>query len=182
MHLTKVDSASFESFSQRTEAESQFVDDELDGFKIPKGSALILNIWGIHNDANRYESPEIFNPGRFRNQTQLASVYANSSDYQKRDHFGYGIGRRICPGIHLAERALFLATARILWAFTIQPKMDKTGKPIPIDVSPSTGYRAGFLNQCFPFEVDITIRSEKHLETILTEVAKAEAGIFSASS
>ena len=150
--------------------------------KIPKGSAIILNTWGIHNDANRYADPEVFNPYRYQNQTQLASVYANSSDYQNRDHFGYGIGRRICPGIHLAERSLFLAVARILWAFTIQPKLDQTGNPIPIDVDPATGYHEGLLNECLPFEVDIKIRSEKRLETILAEVAKAEAGIFSAFS
>lgn len=101
-------------------------------------------------------------------------MYANSGDYEKRDHFGYGIGRRICPGIHLAERGLFLAVARILWAFQIKPKSDAAGKPIPIDVAPSTGYRDGFLNQCIPFEVDIKIRSEKRLETILAAAAKAE--------
>ncbi|KAI1377149.1 cytochrome P450 2D18 [Hypoxylon crocopeplum] len=157
-------------------------DDEVDGFRIPKGSAVIINIWGIHHDANRYTDPGSFNPRRFEDQTQLASVYANSSDYQKRDHFGYGIGRRICPGIHLAERALFLAVARIMWAFTIRPKKDAMGKPIAIDVAPETGYRDGFLNQCFPFEVDITVRSERRLETILAGVAEAEANVFSTFS
>ncbi|KAI1083643.1 cytochrome P450 2D18 [Whalleya microplaca] len=153
-------------------------DDEVDGLRIPKGSAVIINIWGIHHDANRYADPGVFNPRRFEDQTQLASVYANSGDYQRRDHFGYGIGRRICPGIHLAERALFLAVARIMWAFKIQPKKDATGKPIAIDVAPATGYREGFLNQCFPFEVEITARSEKRVQTILAEVAEAEAKVF----
>jgi hypothetical protein len=141
-----------------------------------------MNIWGIHHDSNRYANPEIFSPGRFEGQTQLASVYANSSDYEKKDHFGYGVGRRICPGIHLAERGLWLAVVRILWAFEIQPKLNATGKPIHIDVAPETGYRDGFLNQCFPFEVDVKVRSEKHREIILAEAAKAEAEVFSAFS
>ncbi|KAI0469314.1 cytochrome P450 2D18 [Xylaria cf. heliscus] len=156
-------------------------DDEVDGMSIPKGSTVILNIWGIHHDPNHYENPEIFDPSRFQNQTRLASVYANSGGYEKRDHFSYGIGRRICPGIHLAERALFLAIARIMWAFTIEPKLDARGEPLPIDVGPATGYHDGFLNLCVPFEVEVKPRSEKRLETILTEVAKAEE-VFSAYS
>ena len=158
------------------------LDDEIDGMRIPKSSAVILNIWAIHNDPTRYENPDEFNPSRFQGQTQLASVYANSGDHAKKDHFGYGAGRRICPGIHLAERALFLATARILWAFKIQPKLDAGGKPIAVDVSPETGYSDGFLNQCHPFEVDVKVRSEKRRETILTAAAKAEVEIFSAFS
>ncbi|KAI3322745.1 cytochrome P450 2D18 [Xylariaceae sp. AK1471] len=157
-------------------------DDEVDGLRIPEGSAVILNIWGIHHDPSRYGNPECFDPHRFEGQTQLASIYANSGDYRKRDHFGYGIGRRICPGIHLAERALFLAVSRIMWAFAFRPKKDAAGRPIPIDVDPATGYRDGFLNQCLPFEVDITTRSQKRLETVLASFAEAEAHVFSALS
>ncbi|RYP10658.1 hypothetical protein DL765_008040 [Monosporascus sp. GIB2] len=156
--------------------------DEIDGMSIPKGSTVILNIWGIHHDAIRYANPEKFNPRRFEGQTQLAAFYANSGDHEKRDHFGYGAGRRICPGIHLAERALFLATAKILWGFKIQLKLDAAGMPVPINVAPETGYRDGFLNQCLPFEVDIEVRSEKRRETILAEAAKAEVDVFSAYS
>lgn len=143
---------------------------------IPKGSIVILNVWGIHHDTTRYANPEKFNPQRFEGQPELASVYANSGDHEKRDHFGYGAGRRICPGIHLAERALFLATARILWGFTIQPKL---GTSVPIDVAPETGYRDGFLNQCLPFEVDIKVRSERHRQSILTKASRAEVEVFS---
>ncbi|KAI0393708.1 cytochrome P450 2D18 [Xylariaceae sp. FL0594] len=154
-------------------------DDEVDGLRIPKGSAVIINIWGIHHDAKRFASPDTFDPDRYEGQTQLASVYANSGDYQNRDHFGYGIGRRICPGIHLAERALWLAVARIMWAFEFKPKRDAQGKPIALDVSPTTGYREGFLNQCYPFEVDVSVRSQKRLDTILNSYTKAETEVFS---
>ncbi|ROV98480.1 hypothetical protein VPNG_08535 [Cytospora leucostoma] len=156
-------------------------DEEIDGFKIPKNSAVIINIWGIHNDATRYADPEEFNPRRFEAQTEPASVYANSSDYKNRDHYGYGIGRRICPGIHLAERGLWLATARILWAYTIRPKIDlTTGEPGHIDVGPETGYTDGFLNQCKPFDVEVTPRSQERKDILLAEAGKAEAEIFSA--
>ncbi|RFU78522.1 cytochrome p450 [Trichoderma arundinaceum] len=156
-------------------------DDEIDGMKIPKGSTVVLNIWGMHHDPARYPNPENFDPFRFKNQTEPASVYTNSG-HDKRDHFGYGAGRRICPGIHLAERALFLGAARILWAFTIKHKVDGNGKQVPIDLEPATAYRDGFLNQCRPFEVDIKVRSEKRGEAIVAAAKKAEVEIFSAYS
>lgn len=33
--------------------------------------------------------------------------------------------RRICPGIHVAERELWLAISRLLWAFEIGPHPDE---------------------------------------------------------
>jgi cytochrome P450 len=147
--------------------------------RIPKGSAVILNIWGIHHDPERFDSPEVFDPNRYQGQTQLASVYANSGDFQNRDHFGFGIGRRICPGIHLAERALWLAVAKIMWVFEFKPQKDAEGHPIPIDVAPSTGYRDGFLNQCHPFEVDIRVRSQVRLDAVVAGFTEAENQVFS---
>ncbi|KAK8108236.1 uncharacterized protein PG998_010249 [Apiospora kogelbergensis] len=139
----------------------------VDGMTVPQGATVIINSWSAHMDPERWDRPQEFDPWRYRDQTQLASVYANSRDPLKRDHFGYGIGRRICPGIHLAERTFWLAMARVLWAFDIRPQVDAaTGKPVPIDVDPVTGYTDGFVNQCLPFEVDCKIRSEKRRETI----------------
>ncbi|KAK0615700.1 cytochrome P450 [Bombardia bombarda] len=155
-------------------------DDVIDGMKIPKGTAVFLNIWGLHHDAVRFAQPEIFDPSRYEGMTQLASVYANSSDCEKRDHWGYGAGRRICPGIHLAERALFVAVARMIWAFDFLPKIDAaTGKPIPINIDPATGYHDGFLSHHNDFEVDIRVRSERRKEVIFSEMARAEVEVFS---
>ncbi|KAK7703706.1 hypothetical protein SLS57_010813 [Botryosphaeria dothidea] len=53
---------------------------------------------------------------------------ANLPDPTKRDHFAFGAGRRICPGLHIAERSLALAIMRILWAFDIKPKPSAAGR------------------------------------------------------
>lgn len=139
---------------------------------------MIINIWGIHHDAKAYANPSAFNPSRFAHQLQPASVYANSQDSSKRDHFGYGIGRRICPGIHLAERSLFTAVARMIWGLTIQLQKDENGVPIPLDVTPDTAYSDGFLNQCRPFKVDVRPRSAERREVILTAKAAASVDVF----
>ena len=39
--------------------------------------------------------------------------------------FLFQISRRICPGIHVAERELWLAISRLLWAFDIRCVPDK---------------------------------------------------------
>ena len=82
---------------------------------LPKDSTIILNVWALHHDEDRWKSPKAFIPERYEGFPALTPVYASSSD--KRDHLGYGAGRCICPGIHLAERNLFIATAKLLWAF-----------------------------------------------------------------
>ncbi|CAK4032112.1 Cytochrome P450 [Lecanosticta acicola] len=151
--------------------------DEVDHMELPKDSTVIFNIWGIHHDPERYLSAEKFDPARFVNHTQMSSAYTNSG-HDKRDHFAYGAGRRICPGIHLAERALFLASARVLWAFTIKHKTNSTGRAVPISVDPETAYRDGFLNQCRPFMVDLVPRSQQRLETIMASFARAEVDVL----
>ncbi|KAI9371723.1 cytochrome P450 [Aspergillus egyptiacus] len=151
----------------------------IDGMTIPAGSTVILNVWNLHHDGSFHDDPTQFNPHRYEGRTDLAAVYASSPDYQNRDHYGYGSGRRICPGIHLAERGLFLAFAKLLWAFDISQKVDSSGNPVPIDCDPVTGYTEGFLRCAKPYAVDIRPRSEARQRTILAEFERAEREVFS---
>lgn len=158
---------------------STCTDDIIDDMKIPANSTVIVNLWGLHHDPARYSEPEVFKPSRFEGKTAPASVYANAGDHEKRDHYAYGTGRRICPGIHLAERGLFHSVAKILWGFRVSPRVGPNGRVIPIDCDPATGYKDGFLNHCNPFEVDVTVRTEAHRETIMSKAKKAEQEVFS---
>lgn len=55
-----------------------------------------------------------------------------SADISQRDQYSFGTGRRICSGMHLAERSLFLAISRILWAF----KVSYVTETDPVDGTP----------------------------------------------
>jgi len=44
---------------------------------------------------------------------------------------------RICAGLHVADRSVFINSASILWAFDVAPAKDEAGKPIPLDLSPT---------------------------------------------
>ncbi|KAI1326322.1 cytochrome P450 [Xylariaceae sp. FL0255] len=105
-------------------------DDIYMGFRIPKGAGIVQNIYAIHMDPNRYHDPRTFMPERFLGDTQTAAEAARNPDPAKRDHFVFGSGRRICLGMHIAERSLFIAIARMLWAFDFLPEKDAAGQDI----------------------------------------------------
>lgn len=146
-------------------------DDHYMGYLIPKGAGVMNNVWGIHMDEQRHPDPRIFRPERYKDDHQSFGDAAANPDHEKRDVFTFGAGRRICPGIHVAERSLFLGIARMLWAFDITPKLDDAGKPILPDPSRLT---QGFVCAPEEFPVQITPRSREKADTIIQEWRDAE--------
>jgi cytochrome P450 len=151
--------------------------DWVDGYHLPKGADIFINAYGMQHDEKRFPNPDVFDPDHYRGVTALASELA-SGEYEKRDHWAYGAGRRICPGIHLAERNLFLAISKLVWAFDIGPGKNDNGNVIEPDVSHGA-YCAGFLVCAEPFPCTITVRSEERRATILREFDQATAEVFS---
>ncbi|KAJ5138483.1 uncharacterized protein N7515_003331 [Penicillium bovifimosum] len=154
-------------------------DDWIDGYLIPKGTVVIINGWGMHHDEKRFPNPDVFDPDHYKGRTTLAPELAAAADYETRDHYGYGAGRRICPGIHLAERNLFLAIAKLVWGFSIGPGLDENGNPVEYDYSPETGYSEGFLVCAKDFPCEIKVRSEARRATIMREFEIAQRDVFS---
>jgi len=138
----------------------------------------MVNAYGLHQDPTMFSHPDTFDPNHYFGKTALASEYANVADYNARDHYGYGVGRRLCPGIHLAERALFITTSKILWAFDIGPGRDDSGNLVEPDISSETGYQDGVVLGPEPFKSEIRPRSTKRVETIMREFSAAEKNIF----
>ncbi|KAH0830804.1 hypothetical protein AYO21_10035 [Fonsecaea monophora] len=147
-------------------------DDWFEGMLIPKDSTVILPTWALHlSERQGYKDPEKYNPDRFLEYPRMADSYAGSPDWQRRDHYAYGAGRRICPGIHLAERTQWRLNARLLWAFEIHRKIDpQTGKPMPIDVN---NYHEGISHTPAEFPVVFKPRSQAHIDLIRQEMASA---------
>ncbi|OAG03879.1 cytochrome P450 oxidoreductase-like protein [Paraphaeosphaeria sporulosa] len=146
-------------------------DDWFDGYLIPKDSAVFCPAYNIHMNADLYPDPHNYNPDRYLNRPLLAMSYAGSPDYENRDHYSYGAGRRICVGIHLAERTLWRLTARLLWAYSIKPELDEKGNELEIDTD---AYDDGLLCCPKPFNVRFVPRSEKHVEVIKKDFEAVE--------
>ncbi|KFY79218.1 hypothetical protein V499_01753 [Pseudogymnoascus sp. VKM F-103] len=145
-------------------------DDWYEGHFIPKGTVAVLNWWAIHMNAEIHPNPEVFNPARYLDKPLAAADYINTNDPYERDHFTYGAGRRVCPGVHVAERSLFINIVRTLWGFNISKKMGPDGKFI----EPDMAMIRGFLSVPKPFECQITSRSAKHAAVIRSSFAEAE--------
>ena len=100
------------------------------GYVIPKGTTLLPNVPSMMRSPERYADPDKFEPERFLGDDLDSAASARSADWEKRDHIHFGWGRRLCPGIHVADICIFTAVSRILWGFTIRPRH---GVPVVMD-------------------------------------------------
>ncbi|PYI31853.1 m-hydroxybenzyl alcohol hydroxylase [Aspergillus indologenus CBS 114.80] len=144
-------------------------DDEINGMVLPKGATVVLNVWAMHHDPRRWPEPERFEPARFEEFPALAPTYAASGEWDKRDHYGYGAGRRICPGIHLAERNLIVGVAKLLWAFEFTQPMGSYS-----DIDPESGASQGFLHCPKEYGCGVRLRAPEKRDTIVREFQEAQ--------
>lgn len=85
------------------------------GYRIPYGTGtqLLVNAWAIHRDATLWDDPYRFRPERFIGRTVDSWVH-NGSDFT---YFPFGSGRRMCPGIRVAEIVIKYLLASFLHSF-----------------------------------------------------------------
>lgn len=132
-------------------------EDSYAGYRIPAGAGVMLNVWALNNDPERYPDPREFRPERYEEDHLRAGESATAVDVDQRDHFTFGAGRRVCPGLNVAERSLYLGMAQMLWALEFGHSRDAKGDTIPVDVNAVT---QGIVCRPKPFECDIRPRSE----------------------
>lgn len=121
-------------------------------------------------DSSLYKDPENFEPSRYLDKPLPAADYFNVNDPYERDHFTYGAGRRVCPGVHVAEHSLYINIVRVLWGFNILPEIDEVGD----FVEPNTNLVPGFLTVPQPFGARFEARSPKHANVIQESFKAAE--------
>ncbi len=77
-------------------------DDHFKGFRIPKDTIMVLFYYGLHRDAQYFDDPADFKPGRF--------LKKNSDKDKPKAFYPFGSGPRLCIGNNfaMAEMAIFL--------------------------------------------------------------------------
>jgi cytochrome P450 len=85
-------------------------DVEINGYTIHKGNQVLINAWSIGRNPEYWDDPLLFRPERFLD---------SKVDFKGRDfeYLPFGSGRRICPGIPLANRMIVLMLAALLHSF-----------------------------------------------------------------
>lgn len=99
------------------------------GYKIPKGTKIFLNMWAVQRDPTIWENPLEFRPERFLDSSNAGKFDLTGNNFS---FLPFGSGRRVCPGITLAEKMSKLMIASFLhlfdWRLTAGANMDLSDK------------------------------------------------------
>ncbi|CAA3025243.1 ferruginol synthase-like [Olea europaea var. sylvestris] len=106
------------------------VDTEINGYTIPKDAQILVNVWATGRDSSLWLNPDSFEPERFLNR----EVDFKGQDFEL---IPFGSGRRMCPGLPLADRMVHLMVAALIHNFDW--KLEKGMKPEEVDVSEKFG-------------------------------------------
>ncbi|OJT13596.1 O-methylsterigmatocystin oxidoreductase [Trametes pubescens] len=143
-------------------------DDTYNGYHIPKGATVYANIHAIMQDPELFPEPEAFRPERF-----LGTTNPKLQNFTMQ----FGFGRRICPGLHIANQSVFIVIARwmldrLLWAFDVVPATGPDGKPI---LPPTDDFTSGLITRPNPFPCAFETRQKGAADLIVLEADRAEA-------
>nr|GLL42807.1 cytochrome P450 82C4-like [Ipomoea trifida] len=120
-------------------------DCNVDGYYIPKGTQLFVNVWKLHRDPRIWPEPEKFSPERFLNTPENVDPAARQYGY-----IPFSYGRRSCPGISYGLKVTHLTYARLLQGFDFSPPAN-----MAVDMSEALGITMPRAN---PLEAVITPR------------------------
>ncbi|KAK7681816.1 hypothetical protein QCA50_015163 [Cerrena zonata] len=146
-------------------------DESVEGYFIPTGSIVFMNIFGIYHSEELYDDPLVFRPERFLESEFGTKSGADTAGLRGDLHFGSG--RRICPGSHLANNAINMNALNILWGFDItHVSGENEGRDLPITPEDFT---SGMAPGPKPFKCNIKPRSERHAALIRKAFSEARS-------
>ncbi|KAJ5510162.1 hypothetical protein N7453_002265 [Penicillium expansum] len=87
--------------------------------RIPKDTLVIMNLFACNRDPATFDRPEEYLPERWVNGRKgRTDLFTEGGDKLGVPHLTYGAGRRVCPGIDMANRGLYSTLVLLLHFFT----------------------------------------------------------------
>ena len=83
---------------------------EVMNYTVPKDSQVVVNVWAISRDPSIWEDPLSFKPERFL----CSNLDFKGNSYE---FLPFGAGRRVCPGLPMANKLIHLILASLLRRF-----------------------------------------------------------------
>ena len=122
----------------------------IDGFHIPAGTRLIVNLWKMHRDPSIWANPSEFIPDRFLNENAKLDVNGKILNF-----YHLALVEGSVRGISFALQVQHLTLARLLHAFNLGTVSDTL-----VDMSESPGLT---VPKATPLEVTLTPRAPSNV-------------------
>ncbi|KAL3818447.1 hypothetical protein ACJIZ3_004352 [Penstemon smallii] len=106
-------------------------DVEINGYTIPKNTQILVNVWAMGRQSSLWSSPNSFEPERF---LENKVVDFKGQDFEL---IPFGSGRRMCPGLPLANRMLHIMVASLIQNFDWE--LEPGTKPEDVDTTEKFG-------------------------------------------
>ena len=99
-------------------------DCEIGGFRVPKGTQVVMSQWVMHRDERYFDSPQAFRPERW--------LDGSTEGLPKYAYLPFGGGPRLCIGQSFAKMEAVLLLATIAQRFRLRHAPGhETVKPLP---------------------------------------------------
>jgi cytochrome P450 len=99
-------------------------DDEIDGFRIPAGTVVVISPWVTHRHPDLWEEPERFDPERF--------TPARAAARPRFAYIPFAAGPRQCIGEGFAMQEAQLVLATVAQRFRLDPASGDAVEPEPL--------------------------------------------------
>lgn len=101
----------------------------INGYHVPKGTRILVNVSKVHRDPNFWLDPNTFRPERFLNEHKEIDVRGKHFEL-----IPFGSGRRMCPGASLALQVVEFVLASLIHCFDLKRISNE-----PIDMTEGVG-------------------------------------------
>nr|XP_022312942.1 LOW QUALITY PROTEIN: cytochrome P450 10-like [Crassostrea virginica] len=114
-------------------------DIELAGYRIPQGTHVQCNLYGIYKDSKLFPDPEVFRPERWTRENNM------DKELKALSNLVWGHGARMCIGRRLAEQEIHILMIKIIQKFRLEYHHEPLGAIVKTVMTPDRPVLISFI-------------------------------------